>query len=189
MRLSALSENVLTRTLLHFYSHLFCQQTSAAVSFCHPSSLASGLASSPQLLRSPQHLRFSSRAKHELPSRPVHVAAPMQKALHWIPFMTCHYLPPRPARDPAQHRPNPVPRAAGTAPALSRPLALCASGSASSASPAFVGLTPSRANAIGVEGSPVSVIAQPVRTTSSPFRLPFICFDIPSPFLSCHRPV
>ena len=114
--------------------------------------------------------RFSSRLVRELLSCSVRVAVPVQKCLHWIPFTTCHSLQPhpylqlpRPARILVQHRPSPVPPAAGTAPALLRPLALCASGSALSASPAFVSLTPSRANAIGVEGSFVSGVARPVR--------------------------
>ena len=193
MRRSALSESSLTgpSSPSHLPS-LFCQQISAAVCFPRLSSLASGPILSPQFIRLPQplscQLAFGTQALVSLrPRRSARAKGPSLDPFHDLspPSASLVSSPPRSASVLAQHRPSPVPRIAGTAPALSRPLALCASGSASSGSPAFVGLAPSRANAIGVEGSPGPVIAQPVRSSSSPFvYLSSAMTPFPPP--SCH---
>jgi hypothetical protein len=187
MRRSALSENLL---------HSSCQQISAAVSFPHLSPLASGLVSSPQLLRPPWPLSLqlvcrtrtlvSPRPRRNAYSKGLSLPSPYDSS---PPFISLSPSSPRPARILAQHRPSPVPRAAGTAPALLRPLALYASGSAQSASPAFVGLAPSRANAIGGALSDLDSVGY------SSCALRFLCFSFTAstfylpPFMlhPCHR--
>ena len=134
MRQSTLSESVLT--LLFSVKKSLLPSVSLVI---RP--WLAVLSSRPSFYARHSRSRVSLPLAREPSSRFVHVAAPLQKCPHWIPFMTCHPLLPR------SYLHRFVPRS--TATALSRPLAPFASGSASSASPALVGLAPSRASTIG----------------------------------------
>ena len=86
MRRSALSESVLTPSL-------YCQQISAAVSFPHLLSLASGLVFSPQLLPATPSLASARVPNASSRLAPCTSQRPCKRA---FPFLTCHSLPPRP---------------------------------------------------------------------------------------------
>jgi hypothetical protein len=135
--------------------------------------LASSPVSSPQLLRPPQPLSFQLACQ---------TRALVQMGLHWSPFMTRHSLPPCPyPRRIAQVSCH----ASLAPPQLSRgPLCewLRVVRIARIHQPcAVAGQRDWSRRALA------SVITQPVRSTSSLFRLPFILYDSLSPFLSCHR--
>ena len=113
---------------------------------------------------------------------------PCKKALNGPPFASCHPLlshslthRPCPTCVLAQHCPSPVPPVAGTTPAPSRPLAFSASGTISSASPAFIGLMPSWANAPSLAlatSTQLTCCADPAITLCPPLPpLPFTDLD------------
>ena len=101
-------------------------------------------------------------------------------------------FPSRPhlARVVALHRPTPVLRAAGAAPALSRPLAPFASGSAQSVLPVFAGLALSQANAIGgawSDSDSVRNTSCALRSLLSSFTSSTFTFSFHSPFMPPFR--
>ena len=160
------------------------------------SSLASGLVSSPQPLHPSQPLscRLVCQMQALVSLRPRRNAYSKGLSLP-PPFMTRHSLSSRPSPHrlvsrTSSHRIPQLPPYAQLAPLqLSRghsPLVRVAPRRPHL--PAFVGLALSRANAIGVEGSPGSVTAHPVLSSLSPFV--YLSSGMtPFPPPSCHRPV
>ena len=75
---------------------------------------------------------------------------PARHSLALVPLHPrCNASPPCRTRVFMRHSPSPMPFIAGTVPAASGPLAPCASGSVQTAATTLIGLTLSRANAIG----------------------------------------
>lgn len=108
-----------------------------------------------------------------------------------LPSTALSPSPPRLARVLARHCPTPFPCAAVTAPAASRPLALCAGGSVLPASSALVCLASSPANEIGgswigLDSVQYSSCAH-VSFVSPSLPPPFTMIPFPSLSLSCHR--
>ena len=169
---------------------LFCQQIPAAVCFPRLSSWLRVLSSRPSFYVRHSLSRVGSRVERERVSPRLAPSTSQRTPFMNSPLSPFSLFPspPRLAHVVAPHRPTLILSAAGTAPALSRPLTPCASSFAQSISPAFAGLAQSRANAIG--GARLD--SDSVRNSSCVPTFPFILLHclhlLLSPFRALSMP-